>query len=364
MVNFDYMMRLIESQFNEIIYSGDCTYRGYFVTVAKEQDFNRIQDKHPNHIYIVVKFLAASLNYGQTLLPITITAVSEDRKLDVCQKLLFEFADRNNLKLTDGKIKQFYTSPQVISNFEEIYDGFRSILYVSGTFLISEKSLTYDYYFYNLVFDGHSDNIGGNGNNDLAGDVKIDEEYFANNIIHGQRFYDEYVFEYVYNAEGERGYWNVYLTKNGVKETKLNINIKDFPWLIVNTNNLPMDENFTFVVKYKKEQIERLSGGDSNDIQHDTQLFFHTANDMKSQGKSKTRVLSLSTYIIDTPFVNKAIAVWLGDKTYAPNDINTLFVVGVEYSNGLKGIKSFKLASYTQQDYIGEFPTANIVLTL
>lgn len=362
MIEFDYMMRLIESQFNEIIYGGDCTYRGYFVTVAKEQDFNRIQDKHPNHIYIVVKFLAASLNYGQTLLPITITAVSEDRKLDVCQKLLFEFADRNNLKLTDGKIKQFYTSPQVISNFEEIYDGFRSILYVSGSFLISEKALTYEYYLETPSFIEYSSNLFGEGEDDLRKKIVFANENKFYDSIGGKIRYT-HDFGYLYDEELRKWIWCTTSSLNGKKEEKRNINIEDYG-IKVDSKVFEMEEPFGFTIQYIQDQIERLSGGDSNDIQHDTQLFFRTANDVKSQGKSKTRVLSLSTYIIDTPFVNKAIAVWLDDETIAPENINTYFIVSVKYSNGLKGTKLFKLASYTQQDYIGEFPTANIVLTL
>ena len=137
-------------------------YNGYFVTVAEEQDFNRIMDKSPNHIYIVVKFLSASINYGQLLLPITITAISEDRKLNVCKKLLFEYSDINNLKLSnDETIKQFYTSPQVMSNFEEIYDGYRSLLTLSGTFLINRNANPYKYYLnvFTIQFKGDVYNI-------------------------------------------------------------------------------------------------------------------------------------------------------------------------------------------------------------
>lgn len=141
MINVDTITELLIRQFAEIMAKDSDYYSAYHILFSNEQQFMKEQDREKGAIYIVVKFLPASLNFGQTILPITINAIAERNKIEVCQKLLLEYAQTYNLTNNeDLTIKQTYTSPAVSSNFNEIFDGFRSLFYMSGTFLISANS--------------------------------------------------------------------------------------------------------------------------------------------------------------------------------------------------------------------------------
>ena len=154
MIDEQNILNLIGTQFNEIINTNQDFYNGYSFTITNELQF--VKDKknaekiknNPKQIFIVVKFLQATINYGQVLMPILINAIAEKNKLDVCYRLLIEFAEKYNLVFnTDKTIKQYYSSPVVLSNFNEIGDGFRSLLTMSGTFQISENSNDFDVYY-------------------------------------------------------------------------------------------------------------------------------------------------------------------------------------------------------------------------
>lgn len=148
------IMDLIEEQFIQIMRNDYEFYKDYDIKLANEQYYVKPEDrKTPNKIYIVVKFLPGDINYNQNIIPITITAVSEYNKLNVCQKLLLEYAQVFNLvsDVSDNNINynQTYTTPQTISNFSEVYFGYRDVFLMSGTFLLSyntnSSSLTYVY---------------------------------------------------------------------------------------------------------------------------------------------------------------------------------------------------------------------------
>ena len=72
---------------------------------------------------------------------IEIKGYTELEKLDIAKKLLCAFAETYNLEFnSDLTIKQYYQSPSVLSNFNEIGYGYRSLLTMRGTLQISENS--------------------------------------------------------------------------------------------------------------------------------------------------------------------------------------------------------------------------------
>lgn len=143
----DKIYELIMKQFNEVMGKDPEYYSKYKVYVSIEQQYVTPDKREKGAIYIVIKYLPASLNYGQVVLPITINALAENNKIEVCQKLLLEFAQTYNLTQNeDNTILQTYTSPANASNFNEVYDGFRSLFYMSGTYLISENANTFKVY--------------------------------------------------------------------------------------------------------------------------------------------------------------------------------------------------------------------------
>lgn len=141
------IMELLTKQFAEIMAKDSEFYGNYHIYLSNEQQYVKEKNREKDAIYIIVKFLPASLNFGQTILPITINAMAERNKIEVCQKLLLEFAQTYNLTTNDEQtIKQTYTSPANSANFNEVFDGFRSLFYMSGTFLMSENSNPYRLY--------------------------------------------------------------------------------------------------------------------------------------------------------------------------------------------------------------------------
>lgn len=141
MIDYKEIMQLISEQFATIMSADAEYYNEYSIILSNEQQYIKSKNKDPNKIYIVVKFLNATLNFGQSVLPITMNALGESNKIEACQRLLLEYAQTFNLKNNaDNTIKQTYTSPSSLSNFNTVYDGFRTLFYMSGTFLISKNT--------------------------------------------------------------------------------------------------------------------------------------------------------------------------------------------------------------------------------
>lgn len=155
MINEDEILNLIGTQIQSVLDSNQEYFSGYNFTITNELQYvkdkrkNETQLKNnPKAIFIVVKFLPATLNYGQTLMPVVFNVIGEKNKLDTCYRLLIEYAEKYNLAFNeDGTIKQYYSSPTVLSNFNEIGDGYRSLITLSGTFQISENSNDFTLYY-------------------------------------------------------------------------------------------------------------------------------------------------------------------------------------------------------------------------
>lgn len=150
MTDVQVIMETIREQLMRVASSDPDFYGKHNIVLSNEQQFVKPQDRGKNKIYVVVKILPASVNFGQRIVPITINAVSERNKIEVCQRLLNEFSIEYNLKMgsledeDDSSIihytTQTYTTPAVSGNFNEVMDGYRSLFYMSGTFLISENA--------------------------------------------------------------------------------------------------------------------------------------------------------------------------------------------------------------------------------
>ncbi|MCR4661687.1 MAG: hypothetical protein K5765_06810 [Clostridia bacterium] len=149
----DKMMDIIKEQFLTVMAKDHAFYSQYSIVLSNEQQYVKNKDRDPKKIYIVVKFISGSLNFGQNLVPININALGEGNKIEVCQRLLLEYAQEFNLgepidisreESGDGSayiVKQTYTQPQVMSNFNESWNEFRSLFFMSGTFLLGKDSI-------------------------------------------------------------------------------------------------------------------------------------------------------------------------------------------------------------------------------
>lgn len=141
------VLNMVKAQFTDVMGDDYDYYANYKIYLSNEQQFSKKRQREDGAIYIVIRFLPATITFGQTVLPATITAISERNNIETCQKLLMEFALRYNLSTNKAEtITQIYETPSVSSNFNEIFDGFRSVFYMNCTFLISENSNPFEIY--------------------------------------------------------------------------------------------------------------------------------------------------------------------------------------------------------------------------
>lgn len=143
-IEYDELLKIMQEQFLSIMEDDYNFYRDFNIILSKEQEFVKPNDREPNSIYIVVKFIQPNFNFGQIVQPVVINALSEQNKIDACQRLLSEYAAKYHysdiIELGNDLIKQTYTGPSVMSNFNEVGSGYRSLLYMTGTFLIGKNS--------------------------------------------------------------------------------------------------------------------------------------------------------------------------------------------------------------------------------
>lgn len=182
-INYEEIVQLVRNNMASIM--EDPYYDGYDIEVTSEMQFLKKKEAYKNRIYIVVKFLPATILFGQIVLSLTITALSEQNHLFVCQKLLSDYAHKFNLTFDGDNIQQIYETPTVLLNFNEVYDGFRSVLSMDGTLVITTTINRFDFYY-------HYKNDNGE---DVAEKLDLISSFFNfDNNIDSQAFYGTHDF--------------------------------------------------------------------------------------------------------------------------------------------------------------------------
>lgn len=237
------IMNIIKQQFVELMQEDYEYYKKYNIKLANEQYYIDPEDrKEPGNIYIVVKFLPADINYKQNIVPFSITAVSEHNGLEVCQKLLLEYAQTYNLidDFTENGItyNQTYTTPQVTSNFTEVYFGYRNTFFMSGTFLLSYSINPSKIYY-----------IDENNNEILVEAITFSEDFSVQTDT--QPFFNTNNFTTSIGKYGTHTInFSTYLTDDVLCNKVLDI----VNGLITNG----VDNSFVFKIKYKNDKfVER-----------------------------------------------------------------------------------------------------------
>lgn len=131
---------IIEEQFAELLNLPENVdmFSNIRIICSLEQQFMKIKDKDRNAIYIVIRLGSSSVVFNQAVLPITILALSEENKIELTRNLLLQYALKYNLnRVENDTIQQVYEAPNVVTNFEMLYSGFRSIISVSGVMVVS-----------------------------------------------------------------------------------------------------------------------------------------------------------------------------------------------------------------------------------
>lgn len=123
--------------------------KGYEVDIeiASEQAFAKIKSFRPNTIYVIIKMLSSTLTYNIKTQPVQILAITEQNQIDITKDLLSTFVDTYNWYaglFGTTYIKQQYSAPVVLSNFNEVASGYRSVIYVTGTLYEMEDVVDID----------------------------------------------------------------------------------------------------------------------------------------------------------------------------------------------------------------------------
>jgi hypothetical protein len=338
-------------------------YNGYSIEVAEEQYFYKKNKQIPGKIYIVVKFSEAPLNYEQIIMPITIEAISEQDKFEVCRNLLFEFSAKYNLHKEayneeDQYIQQIYMSPYILSNFNEVFEGFRSLLYVSGTFLITENANYCSMYFSSV-------------------DIKDkDKKEFAKVVL--QRETDEGVVE-------EELEINLNKFRKSMKKHGYSLEDKTYEWIFDGgwkSNGQLLKGNFyeygiqnqyflengdKLLIEYHPgwQMLDLLSIDSVCDISLDSQAFYNNNNFVSSVGKFGTFTVNITSYLFKNEFLNKCLAVYLQNTDKETNGVNTDFNLLLEFDDGENyAIKPFKMAHLSLKQTVGDIPLVSITFTI
>lgn len=332
------IINLLEIHFFEIM-NGNSYYKGKEIKISSEQQFVKEKERNPGKIYIVVKVGSTSLDFDQAILPITIVAISEKNSLEVCRNLLLDFVEKYNLQWTkqDG-IREFWDTPAPISNFDEVYDGFRSTFYLTGSILISEGA-NFGELFYLSGYDAKL----MDKNNELKS-IKLT---IKNRLPFDKKYFETHIFgqKITYNKEEETWYW-----ENGEFETQEFVDFGD----------VLLEDGDYIIINKKWEDTHPISFVTGANINLDSQVFYNTKNFTKSIGMFGTSLLTLSTYLFDNDFCNKCLAVYLKDLNKEPDGVNTNFYLKVKFTNNIESEQIWKLVSFTLSTSVDEIPMVSM----
>jgi len=137
-MNFDYEAYLL-SKLTAI--QEDQGLSDFNFEIETEQAFIKRKDYDPNTIYIIIKYLADNKQFNATQQPIQLLILTEQNSLDVSKIIFDKFTQDYNWKVEiqgTTYVKQQYSQPVVLSNFNPVAYGYRSVMYVSTTLYVLE----------------------------------------------------------------------------------------------------------------------------------------------------------------------------------------------------------------------------------
>lgn len=105
------------------------------IFIEQEQMFLKRKDLSADNIYISVKLGNASIDIGQAILPVTITAITKGNRQNDTRSLFLSYALTYTLTREDG-ITQIYQTASNTENFEDVDATYRSTYTMSGDFII------------------------------------------------------------------------------------------------------------------------------------------------------------------------------------------------------------------------------------
>lgn len=159
-MKFDYNA-LLRAQIYE--YKSEVGLTGYDFEIDSEQAFLKKKDLKPKTIYILTKELQNDNSIGVDTQPVQILILAEQNGLGEAQAFFGGFSKKYNFTTysrdytEEGAqhniwVKQQYSDPVVLSNFNTVNYGYRSVLYIAATLFIMYDVVDLK----NLTIDGNS----------------------------------------------------------------------------------------------------------------------------------------------------------------------------------------------------------------
>ena len=368
-INTKNILNIISNQIADIINDDDQHYYdGLHIDIKEEQMFIGSDDTEtPNTIYVVVSFLPASIDYGQTAIPITFRIVSEQNNFERTRELFNEYASRYNLIWNEEKtMQQTYEIPSVMSNFNEVYEGFRTVLTMPGAVLLIENGNDCSIQYYpSLVVDENEPIIYlNNEKQDVTKEKKpqVNLDTFKSaigsyNNENGTSIMvnDKSSFELNYNGYS----WN--LNKKNTGEKIDSISIYDYG---ISVNGVANNgDSITFLVSNGYYDLEFVAVNTQSSISLDSQSFYNNNGFTVSKGKFGTFSINLTTYLFNNDFLNKCLAIYLRNLDKEPLGIDTPFDFRIQFKSGHSLTTKFKMADFSLQLKKGQLPIVSITFT-
>lgn len=145
-IPYNLIVQLIKEQF-DYIKSENEKFASLKFVVADEQMFIKIKDKDPGTVYIVVRFSPAAINFGQATLPLELSVLGLQNTIELTQDFLNNFVNTFNLN-SENNITQLYMTPRASLNFNETFNGFRTLFSVTGTLVIGDNTIRMSTLYY------------------------------------------------------------------------------------------------------------------------------------------------------------------------------------------------------------------------
>lgn len=117
-------------------------FNDYNIEVYDEQEYAKKRSIKAKTITVIVKMLPSSLIYQAKTQPIQMLVITEENSISVANSIVTKFCETYNFAVTtEGTTytKHIYSTPAVLSNFNLIGIGMRTVLYVNITLIILEN---------------------------------------------------------------------------------------------------------------------------------------------------------------------------------------------------------------------------------
>lgn len=384
-LNFDEILTLIQGQLLEYMNSEENynRYKDFEIILSKEQQFMKLKDKNPKAIYIVVRFGSADVVFGQTVLPVTIMALTEENKIDSAYSLFYEYAQAYNLKrVANNTINQVYESPSISENFIAVYEGVRSIVMMSAAFVIGKNANDFKvYYYYNdngteyaaeipqmatsFGFVGNPDTQAFYNSNDFTrsvigfGAVSLS---FTTFVLTDNRLVND-ILSVLGEVDEEKGY--IYVTDTTDEK-------------IILKNNDDITSN-VLKLKAKNASVEDIVKVGSIYFQYDEDSIWTQVEIANKNAFNNIEVIDVENISVITPNANTNTGTlwkydgekWIvedevekipcGSKYIDGLDVNKTFKLGIVYRDGTHArIKDYKLTEAVCAQEVGQIPSFQV----